>query len=246
MKHVLFFNEITPEFKNLVGSKTYNLAFMFNAGLNVPNGFGIVSSAKPCPEVYNEIMDAFKKLNCKEVAVRSSSILEDTAGRSAAGQYESVVHVTENTLIDAYNVCYNSASNPVVRSYFEGKDLPPIGITVQKMINAEIFGVTFTANPLNNNRNEVMIDVTVGDGELLVGGIVTPSNFIFNKTNYNIISSVIMPELYEKFADIETVLKQALPVFEKVEKLFGCPVDIEWAIQDNNLYILQARPITTV
>lgn len=246
MKNILFFNEIKPEDKKFVGSKTYNLAFMYNNGINVPNGFGILSTAKPSEETYNEIKRAFEKLDAKEVAVRSSSALEDTEGHSAAGQYETVVHVTEDKLIDAYNTCYNSANNPVVRSYFGEGDLPPIGITVQKMINADIFGVTFTANPLNHNKDELMMDVIIGDGELLVGGMVTPSNFVFNKKSEKTVSSIIMPEMKEKFSNIEDILKQALSTFKKIEDIFGCPVDVEWAISEGVLYILQARPITTL
>ena len=142
-----------------------------------------------------------------------------------------------------------------------------IAVVVQKMVNAEKAGVMFSANPINGNKEEVIIEAAWGLGESVVQGIVTPDNYWVNKGNYQVINQDIAeketmvvrlseaggvkevpvpPELSEKPVLSEEELKELVDMAIKVETFYGKPQDLEWAYENNRLYLLQSRPITTL
>lgn len=146
-----------------------------------------------------------------------------------------------------------------------------IAVLVQKMVNADISGVTFTANPVNGN-NDIVIESTYGLGESIASGIVTPDIFVLNR-NGNILTKTIKPKKKGYFLkngkntliDINIKNREKPSINNKIldelhslalelEKFFNVPQDIEWAIEmdksgkidPSNIYILQSRPVTTL
>jgi len=237
------------------------------------------------PEIAEEIERAYKELSQRfgkdavYVAVRSSATAEDLPEASFAGQQETYLDVYGvDDVIDKVKRCW--ASLWTARATFyrakQGFDHSKVYLSavVQKMVNSKTSGVMFTANPVTNNRNEIMINASWGLGEAVVSGSVTPDEYIVEKGTWKIKEKFIAkkevmvvrnPEtgkgtVYVKVADYlgpEYVEKQVLTdeqiievakIGAKIEEHYGWPQDIEWAYDadDGKLYIVQSRPITTL
>ncbi len=203
------------------------------------------------------------------VAVRSSATAEDLPDASFAGQQESYLNVVgiDNVLLQIRN-CYASlwGNRAVSYRFHQGYDQTTIAIAVvvQKMVESEKAGVLFTVNPLSQNTNEMQINASYGLGESVVSGRVTPDSYIVTKTGRLIETTIGSKEtkiIYGNKNTVETAVnedarkKRVLEDNEisglvdcglKIEKHYGMPMDIEWAIKDSNIYILQARAITTL
>lgn len=225
----------------------------------------IIKSEIP-PEIKNDLTKSYKKLN-GFVAVRSSAVAEDLQEASFAGQQATFLNVKgEKDLLKYAKECWASfyTSRAIVyreRNKFSHE--PKMSVVVQEMVDAKKSGVVFTINPVNGNRDEMVIEAAFGLGESIVSGIVTPDNYLVDKTKQKVINKTVNEKkiaiikqdgknktlkLNAKKANEETLdgkeigqlIKEAL----KIEKYYKKPMDIEWAI-DGKLYILQARPITT-
>ena len=203
------------------------------------------------------------------VAVRSSATAEDLPDASFAGQQESYLNVVgiDDVLLQIRN-CYASlwGNRAVSYRFHQGYDQTTVAIAVvvQKMVESEKAGVLFTVNPLSQNTNEMQINASYGLGESVVSGRVTPDSYIVTKTGRLIETTIGSKEtkiVYGNKNTVETAVdedarkKRVLEDDEisglvdcglKIEKHYGMPMDIEWAIKDNNIYILQARAITTL
>jgi len=206
------------------------------------------------------------------VAVRSSGTVEDLEDASCAGQQDTYLFVVglEN-VVKYIKECWASLYNDRAIFYRHKKGFGSfeisIAVVVQRMVNAEKAGVMFSANPINGNKDEVIIEAAWGLGESVVQGIVTPDNYWVNKNNYQIINQYIAeketmivrlseaggvkevpvpPELCEKPVLSEEELKELVDTAVKVETFYGKPQDLEWAYENNKLYLLQSRPITTL
>ena len=142
-----------------------------------------------------------------------------------------------------------------------------MAVIVQKMLNSEIAGILFTANIINNNLEEMMINSTWGLGETIANNLVVPDMVILNKNKFEIVKSVIgtkekksilnpngsftiLKDVDSKYRNIcslnEKQLEELYYLGLKIEKDFNYPQDIEWAIENDIFYILQTRPITTL
>ncbi|OGN29835.1 MAG: hypothetical protein A3A33_00920 [Candidatus Yanofskybacteria bacterium RIFCSPLOWO2_01_FULL_49_25] len=163
-----------------------------------------------------EILEAFDDLGSSRVAVRSSAPGEDGMKKSHAGQFMTVLNVRRPTLMSAIKKVRVSG--------------PRMSVIVQTMIQPTYAGVAFSKNPVTNNKNEIIIEAVRGLGESLVSGKKTPRRYIVSGGNHTGTPLWI--------ARLATLTK-------KLEKQFGYPVDIEWALAKNQLYILQLRPVTT-
>jgi pyruvate,water dikinase len=229
---------------SLVGGKGAWLSKLMRAKINVPRGFVITTRAQfPLNETLKtEILAQFEALNSARVAVRSSAVNEDGASQSFAGQYDTLLNVERANLIQAITQVHASAANARTKSYAPG-ETTQIAIVVQTMVAAELSGVAFTTNPLNQNSQEMMIEITRGLGEKLVSGATTPDLWIMDKTSREILA-------HEPGAEPlnlpENLLNQIISAAETIAKLAKKPMDIEFAIRDDELFILQARPITTL
>jgi pyruvate,water dikinase len=200
-------------------------------------------------------------------AVRSSSPEEDLEGASFAGGYETVLGVKRDGILDAVRRAFASCFDErvVVYKREHGFDVtqPRIAVVVQQQIASEIAGVAFSLNPINNDYDEVVINANFGLGESVVSGQVSPDTFVVDKVKRAILeqkagkkeTAIWLDEnggTYEKPASVRTRLcltdTQVLQITDlatQVEHVYGKPMDIEWAFADGQLYLLQARPITT-
>jgi rifampicin phosphotransferase len=199
-------------------------------------------------------------------AVRSSSPEEDLDNASFAGGYETSLGVTVQGLEDAIRRCFSSSFDERVfvykREHGFATDQQLIAVIVQQQIAAESAGVAFSLNPLNNCYDEVLINASHGLGEAVVSGSVEPDQFVVDRLAQKIIESKIgesgtiarldthggvthSPRSTEPGASLspEQVLRVAR-LSSEVEAAYGKPIDIEWAIANDQLYLLQARPIT--
>lgn len=215
-------------------------------------------------DVILNIISSFEKLDCEYVAVRSSATLEDGKDCAWAGQLESFLNVTKYEIVEAVKNCWRSAFSPRAIFYrvknAEKNDMS-VAVVVQKMIQSDISGVGFSINPTNNNFNEIVIEGVWGLGEAIVSGSVTPDTYIvasgeiLSKTVRNQRQKLVMMDGRNEWIDIENSELQKLSdaqildlasTIKKIERFYGFPVDVEWGMQNGELYVLQARPITTV
>ncbi len=212
------------------------------------------------------------------VAVRSSATAEDLPDASFAGQQDTYLHVIGgDDVIRCVRECWASLWNARATYYRQKQHYDHFAVSlcavVQKMVDSEISGVMFTANPVTGERGQIMINASWGLGEAVVSGSVTPDEYVLSKDSLTELDSVIAEKkvmIVERSSGSGTV---AVPVAEylgpewvskrcmgaaevrrlaeagkTIEKLYGAPMDIEWG-QDRDtkdLYILQARPVTTL
>lgn len=276
MKYIEFFETIRITDKGRFGGKVASLGEMFGANIPVPNGFGISIEAhrefrdKPFSEEFkSELAQAFKHLGAERVAVRSSAIAEDASDASWAGQLESYLNTTEDKLAQKIRMCWQSIDTKHAQDYAKDKNISEndllVGVAVQAMIDPDSAGVMFTANPVTGNKNEIMIEASYGLGEMVVQGAVTPDNFIVDRTMHTVAHFGIsikeqmmvyskgknrivpVPEkLKDRSALREQQVLELADIGVKIEKHYKKPQDIEWVLKSGKLFIVQARPITTI
>lgn len=276
-KHILSFEEITPENRALAGGKGSSLARLYQAGYPVPAGFVILSSAFDgeglAPQAWSEAQQQLARMRAQDpgiaFAVRSSALSEDSAAVSFAGEFETLLNVhSDQDVQAAIATVYGSRKSERVLAYSQARGMDSaheIAVVVQQLVKADSSGILFTANPVSGQRDQAMLSATWGLGEAIVGGMVTPDTFIFNKQT----GCVVTTEIADK--QLMTVLMpngtQEQPVPEKirrapalsneqaaelvqmgveVERLYGMPMDIEWVSAKGKLMLVQARPITTL
>jgi len=230
----------------------------------------------------NEVSSAFDQIKRESstgasFAVRSSATIEDMDTFSFAGQ--SQTYLNNNSLeqiLSSVKNCWASLFSPQALAYtlrmrkagkkFLLSDLQ-MAVVVQKMVDSQISGVLFTANVVNNNKEQMMINSTWGLGETIANNSVTPDMIVINKGNFRILRTVIgekkkssirnpknpgtiltdtSPNLRRKLSLNESQLMELCNLGLWVENAFKSPQDIEWAIRSGKLYILQSRPITTL
>ena len=203
------------------------------------------------------------------VAVRSSATAEDLPDASFAGQQETYLNVRGlDDVLEKVRSCYASLWGNRAVSYrlHQGYDQSSVSIAVviQEMVESEKAGVLFTVNPVSKKENEMQINASYGLGESVVSGRVTADSYIVDK-NGEIIEVVIGNKetqiIYGEKNTVEVTVddndrkKRALNDREiselinsglKIEKHYKMPMDIEWAIKGDEVYILQARAITTL
>ncbi len=215
-----------------------------------------------------EIKKAYEKTG-GFVAVRSSATAEDLPEASFAGQQSTFLNIQgADNVVDAVKKCFASLFTARAIYYREKNNFEHmkvlIAVVVQQMVEAAKAGVMFTVNPVTNSREEIMIEGAFGLGESVVGGELTPDNFLVCKNTGDIKHKSVSEQSWGYFkVNGETVKKDidyghsvvlqddevnALhELAKKIESHYDFPQDIEWAIgEDNNIYILQSRPVTTL
>ncbi|MDP2367250.1 PEP/pyruvate-binding domain-containing protein [Rhodoferax sp.] len=183
-------------------------------------------------------------------AIRSSCVVEDSASSSFAGQYVTVLDVSgKENLVDAIRACWASQYDGRGLTYAISKRGMPIlqpsmGVLIQIMVRADYAGVCFTEGPTSKTRDCIIVESVEGLGEALVSGTQTPSHFEIDKTG-SFLKSIRVPGASKREISAQQV---SLIIVEatKIADYFGCPQDIEWALIGDKVYILQARPITTL
>jgi pyruvate,water dikinase len=210
------------------------------------------------------------------VAVRSSALGEDSEDASHAGQQESFLWVRgRDQVCDAVRDCWVSLYTPraiAYRATLAGDTEPAMGVTVQLMVDAEVSGVMFTCNPVSGDPSMVAVNASWGLGIAVVGGEVTPDDYLVSKVTGEVVRQTVNAKQAEYVPDAtgSGAVREAVPaerqhepclgaaelaalvdVARRVERHFGSHQDVEWALArgeplSQSLFVLQARPVTTL
>ncbi len=298
-----------------VGGKGASLARLITAGLPVPGGFHVTTTAyrqfvdqnglqprileiltrvdlsqpSSLEKVSREIQDAFAQATVPieigeaierayaefpgvetPVAVRSSATAEDLPELSFAGQQETFLNIWGVQAVqEAVKRCWASLWTARAIGYRMqhqiDQEAVSLAVVVQEMIAAEAAGILFTANPLNGQRDQMLINAAWGLGEAIVGGLVTPDTISLEKDSGRVIDRQIADKQVMTVGISGTTQNQPVPeelrrapvlgdedvtalarLGVQIEDLYEKPMDIEWALRNGKLAILQARPITAL
>ncbi|MCD9149677.1 PEP/pyruvate-binding domain-containing protein [Pseudophaeobacter flagellatus] len=224
------------------GNKALRLSLLKNAGLPVPGGVVLRHEAIAAYQRMNRSQkDAFAEeiwhlAGTKLCAVRSSASNEDGADQSFAGVYESELDVTAQTMRRALDRVIASFSSDRAASYDQATNGEnAANILVQQMVQADYAGVLFTQDPTAPGMT--MVEWVRGCGDDLVSGRVTPVSLRFGRCT----GLAAVPD-----QDDTLDLAPLLALGQEIERIFGCPQDVEWAYTDGQFQIVQSRDITTL
>jgi pyruvate,water dikinase len=252
----------------------------FNSERSIARGCSsikdIITSGTLPPNLREEIQQKIEDLPPGYYAVRSSAVAEDLPDASFAGQLDSFLNTAREDILERVVDCWASYWNDRAVKYRHDSSIGHLGtelaaagiaVVVQRMVNADISGVMFTANPVNGS-NDIVIESTWGLGEAIVSGIVSPDSFVLGREG-NLLEKNIQPkdqgyflkngenrlipipvEKQKKSSLNTEILKKLLAKGVELEEFFGVPQDIEWALEcgekEAQIYILQSRPVTTL
>lgn len=220
--------------------------------------------------IQEEIIRAWQKTGSNYAyAIRSSATAEDLPGASFAGQQDTFLNIEgEQDILDHVRKCWASLFTDRAIVYrrqngFE-HDKVMLSVVVQRMVFPEVSGIMFTADPVTGNRKITSIDASFGLGEALVSGVVSADLYqvksdklIKKQVAKKEIAIYARPEGGTSRVEIQDE-RQTTPALSEeqavrlarmgrsIEVHFGSPQDIEWGIADNQIFILQSRPITTL
>ena len=229
----------------------------------------------PVPqEMAEDIVGHYSKIGSgsEPVAVRSSGTAEDLDDASFAGQQETFLFVIGNDdVVKFIKECWASLYNDRAIFYRREKKFDErsisIAVVVQRMVSAQKAGVMFTSNPITNDYHTVVLEAAWGLGEAIVSGIVTPDNLWIDKRTGEVTTEYISEketmvvrlserggtkeepvpeELREAPVLSEEERNQLVDLARRIEGFYNKPEDIEWAIVDGQVFLLQSRPITTM
>ena len=226
----------------------------------------LIMDGKVPKEVSIKINECFSELNSKFVAVRSSATAEDSASAAWAGQLDSFLNTTESTLINNVKECWASLFTPRAIFYrFEQKlhkQKISVAVVVQKMVDSDVSGIAFSVHPVTQDHNQMIIEAGYGLGEAIVSGQITPDSYVVTKDfvitekNVGMQSKKLIRAsdggnewvecVSEKQKLDDNMVIDVGKMIAHIEEHYGFPVDVEWAIEKNKLYIVQSRPITTL
>lgn len=203
------------------------------------------------------------------VAVRSSATAEDLLEASFAGQQDTFLNVIgPDGLLEAVVKCWSSLWTGRAIAYRQRQSIGPdevsLAVVVQRMVPAQVAGVMFTVNPVTGDDGQVMINATWGLGEALVSGQVNPDTYIAAKESGGLLEVTIGDKAVMTAAQAAGTAEVAVAatrqgrraltdaqvgelaeIGRRIEQHFGAPQDVEWAYAENELSVLQSRPVTT-
>jgi pyruvate,water dikinase len=223
-------------------------------------------------DVREAIAAAYTKLGARAVAVRSSATSEDTGETSFAGMHETYTNVTSlDALIERVIECWASAYGQRVIAYRKAQGMteePALAVVVQAMVDSARSGVMFTADPATNDRGTIVVEAAFGLGEVVVGGQVEVDTYTLSKdgprlrqvrVGHKAFKIIRDPEGRERRVELNDVeaeqrvltdaeVKQLAELALRVEKHYGAPQDVEWAVDATaqHFFLVQTRPITTL
>lgn len=251
----------------------------------------IIIKTPPSKELQEEIMEAYEALSIDPsikgtkvedlvkqgrdapyVAVRSSASAEDLPTASFAGQMATYLNIKgKKKLLAAIIACWASLFTARAIYYRDKNKFKHekvwIAVIIQKMVDADVAGIIFSANPVSLSKEEVVIEASYGLGEAVVSGSITPDTYIVDKKSLDTKERQLSKKTWMYIRDpqkMETVKvdvpaeKQALPSLSShelkklaefavlVEQHYKSPQDLEFALERGRIYITQSRPITTL
>ncbi|SDM38750.1 PEP/pyruvate-binding domain-containing protein [Actinomyces ruminicola] len=219
------------------------------------------------PGLETALLDAYERLGRPAVAVRSSGADEDGHSISLAGQHETVLGVSgESALLDAVRACWASAFSERATEYRHRREIPqaaPLAVIVQRMVEPEVSGVLFTRDPVSGAEDAAVVSASYGLGESVVSGLVVPDVFRLSKTPprvvgrglgaketrldltpKSVVATEVPPAERERLCLDDDQLLRLLAVGMRLEEYYGCAQDVEWALCDGDVVLLQSRPVT--
>ena len=244
-----------------VGHKAANLA-RFAASYRVPPAFCLSTS------VYDElkaalgpggnaeratlrqcIAEAYERLAASigtrepRVAVRSSATGEDSADASFAGQHETILNVSgDHAILEAVLECWRSAGNERVTAYRKQQGINAevrVAVLIQQMVDSDVSAIAFGIDPVSGDREVIVIDAAEGLGDKIAAGDITPDRYVVRRADLGVTGPVL--------GSLDEVQARAIAkLVLALERENGHPVDVECAFADDELYLLQCRPITTL
>lgn len=233
-----------------------------------------ITDAGPFPDAEHAIRAAYDELCERTgvanvpVAVRSSATAEDQPDASFAGQQDTYLWIRgADEVVNHVVRCWASLYTDRAISYRHESgytdETVSMSVAVQQMVLPTTAGVAFTLDPTNGDRSKVVLDAAFGLGESVVSGTVTPDNYVVDKVIFEIVKRTVSAKELEVVVDGDTVVHRALPperstqpsltdaeviaiarLARQAEKHFGRPQDVEWALADGVIYLLQSRPET--
>ncbi len=261
-------NQIQPYIKALLEGTDSNSTSQLE---DISKQIGqLFHNGKMPQEVSAAIKTAYAGLGNVSVAVRSSATAEDLPDASFAGQQDTYLNIQgENEVLDAVKRCWASLWTARAIAYriknHIRQELVALAVVVQKLAFSDASGVMFTINPMNGRRNEMIINAAWGLGEAVVSSLVTPDTIVTDKSavrivSYEVANKEIMTvrtldgteeipvpgRLRKKPALTRNQVMRLTQLGNKIEKYYRMPMDIEWALEKDKLYIVQARPITVL
>ncbi|MBN2502534.1 MAG: hypothetical protein JXB38_17265 [Anaerolineales bacterium] len=247
-RYILPLDAVTLTDGDRVGNKAAVLGALCQAGLPVPPGFCILQAPEGIDEAsfWEEVVRAYRELapQGELVAVRSSGLNEDLPDASFAGLYKTILSISNfDQLRAAIEECWAGVDAEELQVYLRRQGLDgdalALPLLVQRQVNATKSGVMFTADPSTGDRNVLVVETVPGLGEELLSGRQEPEmlRLAWHSETLSIPDSNILTD-----SEITDLIALALGV----EQLLGPDQDIEWALDGENLYALQSRPITTV
>jgi len=229
----------------------------------------LIRSTEMPDSVRQDVLAAYDELGDVSVAVRSSATAEDLPDASFAGQQDTYLNVERADLLDRVKECWASlfTQRAIYYRNEQGFDheVVDIAVVVQTMVDAEISGVLFTSHP-STGAPTAIVEAAWGLGEAVVSGTVSPDNYVVDRerdevTDVTVTEKAVMCVRGEDGHTVERSVPEAkrdqqvldedeirrlVELGERVEAHYGTPQDVEWAMRDGELYLLQSRPITTI
>lgn len=240
------------------------------ASVNIRRAFEVGKIPEDLEEL---IISEYEKLGNGSnplVAVRSSATAEDLPTASFAGQQDTFLNVSNpQSLLESIKRCWSSLFTPRAIAYRVQKGFDhasvKLAVVVQRMISSDRSGIMFTVDP-NSELPHIIIEAGYGLGEALVGGKVTPDTYCVDKFHRKILNKRISNQTWmlirgesgecmrmevpseitkeQKITDKQ--IYELAEIGNQIEMHYNKPMDIEWCIEKDQIYIVQARPITTL
>ena len=244
MTYIHSLSTLPSELWPSAGGKASSLARMLQLRkIRVPEGYVILSDAFSRGELNSgaekELADLLSRLDPRVTyAVRSSARNEDGGEASFAGQYETITNVKVSDIPDAIKKVAASSDSSRVEEYTRAMSdgASEIAVVIQRFVQPEYAGVLFTSDPLSGKEDAMIGNYVCGEGEKLVSGSENAEVFRLSSLRF----SYDGPDALRPYA------KLLWKYCRMIRFSYGVPMDIEWAVSEKKVYILQARPITTL
>jgi pyruvate,water dikinase len=238
---------------DVVGGKAARLGQLIRSGLRVPAGGVVTIAAHRLRQLSQLDLAAFHQSLDQQVraagwpldqafAVRSSAGVEDSKRASFAGQFRSILNVPLTGLAAAIEQVQASVGSRAARAYARRLGISPpehLAVIIQRQITPRLAGVCFTTDPVTG-ADAVIVDYAEGLGDVVADGSAHPAaTQRYQRGRSNRLTPIGDNGPHEE-------LRQVAELAIDIENLLQCPQDVEWAIDGDGLWILQARPITTI
>lgn len=246
--------------------------FLAETGTDVPDGADpravrdrILAADLP-DSIARPVLQAYGELGRPRVAVRSSARGEDSESQSFAGQHDTLLDVAgDDALLEAVKVCWASLWSDRAAAYRKGEPAGLIAVVVQKMVHADAGGVLFTVDPLGDRPHRMVVEGCWGLGEGLVSGRVTSDLWVLDDRSLEVVEERIRYKVTQcvpvgpgqvGLVKVDAAarnapcldpdrLRELAGLAGQLRSRYGAEQDVEWAVRDGELWLLQSRPITT-